>query len=178
MSGMKEYNIAFSGLKRGKHEFSYRIEKAFFDLFDYENMQQPDFTVKLDFVKFQNFMELHFDIEGTHTLTCDLSNEPYSDKLHTEMDLVVKFGEVYDDDNDEILVIPYDAYELNVAQYIYEAIILAIPLKKVHPGVLDGSLHSDTLDKLKEYQIRKHEGVDPRWNKLNEILNNKDHGTS
>jgi len=178
MDALKEYNIAFSGFKRGKHSFSYHIADRFFELFEYDELKNADFQVDLEFIKFQNFLELHFYISGTADLTCDVSNEPFTEPIQSALDLVVKFGEDYNDDNDEILILPHEAYEMNVAQYIYEAIILAIPLKKIHPGVLDGSLKSKTLDKLKEYEIRKKQGTDPRWDQLNELLKNNNHGTS
>ena len=56
----------------------------------------------------------------------------------------------YNDDNEEILILPHGEHELNVAQYIYEMIVLAMPIKKVHPGVEDGYIQSDILEKLKE----------------------------
>ena len=65
-----------------------------------------------------------------------------------------------------------------MAQYIYELIVLAVPSKRIHPGVEDGSLQSDVLDKLeelspKEKEIKEEEDIDPRWNKLKNLLNDK-----
>jgi uncharacterized metal-binding protein YceD (DUF177 family) len=63
---------------------------------------------------------------------------------------------------------------------------LALPLKRIHPGVNDGTLESDVLDKLKELEIKTEEveepekEIDPRWNKLKNILidKNTSNGTS
>ncbi len=177
MNAIADYNIVFSGLKRGSHKFTFRIDDKFFGIFGYGEMNNADFNVDLQFVKFQNFMELHFDIEGHTDLICDVSNEEYTENIRTGLDLVIKFGEKYNDDHEEILVLPYDAFEINVAQYIYEAIVLALPLKRIHPGVRDGSLQTETLDLLHKYRIRKPEGHDPRWDSLNELKKNN-HGTS
>lgn len=68
--------------------------------------------------------------------------------VESEIDLVVKFGDSFNDDHDEILIIPYTEHQINVAQYIYEMIVLAIPQKRVHPGVKDGTLDSAALDYL------------------------------
>ena len=89
----------------------------------------------------------------------------------------------YNDENEELLIIPHSQFKINVAQYIYEAIVLAVPIKKIHPGVIDGTLQSDILEKLKEFEINSFEEdqteeetnreIDPRWNKLKEYTNRK-----
>ena len=58
-------------------------------------------------------------------------------------------------------------------------IVLAKPAKCIHPGVKDGSLKSDILEKLKDYYIDSDnqknvsEEIDPRWNKLKNLLTDK-----
>ena len=51
-------------------------------------------------------------------------------------------------------------------------IVLAMPVKKVHPGVKDGTLDSDLLKRLEELQPKeeKLKNNDPRWNKLKDLL--------
>ena len=77
-----------------------------------------------------------------------------------------------DDDNDEFLILPHGSYQVNVAQPIYEMIVLAVPVKKVHPGVVDGTLDSALLKKLEELQPKeeKLDNNDPRWDKLKDLL--------
>ena len=93
--------------------------------------------------------------------------------------MVVKFGDEYNDEYEDILIIPHGEYEINVAQYIYELIILSVPIKKVHPGVKDGTLQSDILKKLEELSPKgleekeQTEDVDPRWNTLKKLLTDK-----
>ena len=43
---IKEFTIPFIGLKLGKHHFDYKIEKAFFEYFEYEDFN--DVNVKVD----------------------------------------------------------------------------------------------------------------------------------
>src|SRR5690606_41919015 len=107
------------------------------------------------------------------------TNEPYDQKLKGTFDLVVKFGDEYNDENEDILIIPHGEYEINVAQYIYELIILSMPAKRIHPGIADGTLQSDILKKLEELDRKgleekeKTEDIDPRWNTLKKLLTNK-----
>jgi len=86
---------------------------------------------------------------------------------------VVKFGEEYNDESEELLILPHEAYQFNIAQYIYEAVILAVPNKRIHPKVLDGTLESETLNKLQEHTIHRdteEKSTDPRWDKLKDLL--------
>ena len=80
----------------------------------------------------------------------------------------------------DILILPHGEYEINVAQYIYETIILGIPAKRVHPGVEDGTLDSDILKKLEELspkledeKQKTSEDIDPRWDTLKKLLTDK-----
>ena len=41
------------------------------------------------------------------------------------------FANENNEDNEAILIIPHGAYEINVAQYIYELIVLAVPQKRI-----------------------------------------------
>ncbi len=38
----KEFNIPFSGLKQGKHEFDYKIENKFFESFGYNEFNDAN----------------------------------------------------------------------------------------------------------------------------------------
>ncbi len=177
MEKFEEYKIQFSGLKEGEHEFYYHIADKFFALFDYNEFNAVDVEVKLLLNKKPNMLTLTFDIEGTVNVNCDVTNEAYDQEINTVLDLKVKFGSVFNDEDDEYLILPYEAHEVEVQQYIYEGIILAVPLKKVHPKVIDGTMESDILDKLEElspgYEKEEKEETDPRWDKLKKLLNEK-----
>lgn len=173
MDSLKKYNIPFVGLSFGKHSYQYKIDDTFFKTFQYTELQNVNCDAEVIFDKKNTFFELHFKINGSATVICDVTNEPFEQNLENNLDLVVKFGDEYNDENDEILILPHEEYQINVAQFIYETILLAIPVKKVHPGIADGTLKSEVLEKLKEYQIQEKHNTDPRWEKLNQLLTPK-----
>jgi uncharacterized metal-binding protein YceD (DUF177 family) len=173
MDALQDFYIPFVGLKLGKHNFSYHIDDKFFDEFQYEDFNSIECDVKVTFNKKPRLFELDFDITGFAMVNCDLSFEEYKEKIDTQLRLIVKFGNEYNDENEEVLILPHSEYQVNIAQYIYEAIVLALPLKRVHPGIEDGTLKSEVLDKLKEFEIRESKQTDPRWDKLNELLTQK-----
>lgn len=179
MKPLKEFTIPFVGLKIAKHHFEYNVEQAFFEYFEYEDFNNVNAKVEVVLEKKTTLLELHFKVSGFVNINCDLTNEPFNQTIKNEFDLVVKFGNEYNDENIDILILPHGAYEINIQQYIYELIVLAVPIKRVHPGVEEGTLSSEILEKLEELSPKLKENnntnkdVDPRWNTLKKLLTDK-----
>ena len=171
-----DFVLSFFGLKEGSHKFEYKIDKQFFESYSFDEFLNADFVVTLDFVKKSTLLELHFENKGIATVACDVTNESFELPLDGSLDLVVKFGEEFNDENEEVLILPHGEHQLDVSQYIYEMIVLAVPLKKIHPGIEDGSLKSDILNKLEELSPKKNketDKIDPRWEGLKKLLIDK-----
>lgn len=179
MKELKLYTIQYVGLKEGEHTFEYTITKSFFDLFNYDDFNDANVEATLLLTKKSTFMEFDFNISGTINVNCDVTNEPYDQPVNGSYELVVKFGQEFNDDIEDVLILPFGEYEVNVAQYIYELIVLSMPNKRVHPGIADGTLKSDILEKLEELSIpdqrvkEEKEETDPRWDSLKKLLTDK-----
>lgn len=180
MNKTKEYLIPFIGLKLGKHHFEYQISNKFFEIFDYHEFQNSDIKVNLVLEKKSTMLELGFKHKGTVNVPCDLTGEDFDLPIKGKMNLIVRFGETFNNDNEELLILPHGEFEIDVAQDIYEMIVLSVPLRRVHPGVKDGSLKTEALTKLNELAVKeqkkenkKEENIDPRWDKLKQLLTDK-----
>lgn len=176
MKALKAYTIPFVGLKIGTHHFDYEIDNTFFEHFEYDEFHKADVKVDLELEKKSTLLELHFKFDGTVNVNCDLTNEPYDQPVKGAFDLVVKFGPEFNDEEEDLLILPHGSYEVQIEQYIYESIVLAVPAKRVHPGVADGSLKSEVLKKLEELSLNKeandtdNDQTDPRWDDLKKLL--------
>ncbi|MGB3591151.1 MAG: DUF177 domain-containing protein [Nonlabens sp.] len=171
---LNTFDISFSGLKIGKHEFQFKLEDSFFENFGFEEFNSVNLDVTAVLDKRSTIMDLKLETEGTVNVNCDVTNEPFDLELETVMDIVIKFGEEFNDENDEMLVLPHGEHQFNIAQFIYEMIVLSLPAKKVHPGIEDGTLDSVILDKLNELSVSKPESTrntetDPRWDVLKKL---------
>lgn len=167
----REFEIPFAGLKQGKHEFDYVIENEFFESFDYTEFNSAHIGLKVLMTKLSTLLELEFKADGIVNVDCDRSGEPYDQPISGSLELVVKFGDTFNDEDDEILIIPHGSHQVNISQYVYEMLVLAVPRKRVHPGVLDGTLQSEALKKLKELQPKeKKDDTDPRWDALKDLI--------
>lgn len=178
MKELKAFRIPFVGLKEGSHEFEYQIDQTFFDAFEYDAFFEADLKVGLLFVKKATLLALDFSLKGTVNLPCDRSGEPFDLSIRGNLSLLVKFSEDDLEDTDEIVYLPHSAHEINVAQYVYEMIVLSVPAKRVHPSVLDGTMDAKVLEKLKAFEAVKEpreikNTMDPRWEKLQSLLTDK-----
>lgn len=176
----KEFLIPFVGLKQGKHQFEFEINKKFFDGFGFDEYNDVNIKVNLVLEKKSAMLELAFKHKGTVNVPCDVSNEDFDLPVKGKLELLVKFGDEYNDDNDEILILPHGEHQVDVSQYIYEMIVLSVPSKRVHPGIKDGSVAVEILDKLNELTPKekqkeedKKEDTDPRWDELKKLLTDK-----
>lgn len=173
MDAIKEFTIPFVGLKEGKHQFKFTIDNTFFAHFEFNDFDRATLNGELILEKKSSFLELQFYINGTVVLPCDVSMEWFDCPIATQFNLIVKFGLPAAQASDEILILPEGSYQIDVAQYFYEMVVLNLPQKRVHPGIEDGTLQSEIVDKLKALEPKESHlkgSEDPRWNKLKDLL--------
>jgi uncharacterized metal-binding protein YceD (DUF177 family) len=182
MKELKEFTIPFVGLKLGEHQFDFKIGKSFFEHFEYDEFN--DVTIELGVLlnKKTTLLEITLSFEGFVNVQCDMTNEPYDQEISGDYHFVVKFGNEFNDENEDLLILPHGSYEVNIQQYVYESIVLAMPSRRIHPGVKDGTLQSDILTKLEELSPKANEientpdegdEIDPRWDSLKKLLTDK-----
>ncbi len=175
---LKPFIIPFSGLTSGQHEFTYEIDNTFFADFDYQEFNKASIQARAILNKMDAAMQLHFEAQGTVNVHCDVTNEPFDLPIRAILDLVIRFGEVYNDDHDEILVLPHGEHQIDVKQYLYEMTVLAVPQRREHPGLRNGTLQSGIMGKINELQPKESKAIsenitDPRWDSLKKLLTDK-----
>lgn len=181
----RAYDIEVIKLKEGKHEFSFDIDDAFLSNFeDNHIVNKGNLKVDLLLSKEANLINTTFNINGKVELTCDRSLELYDQELSTEQKILYKYGPEEVEIDEDIIMITRDTPTINVAQLIYEFIILAIPAKKIHPDYRD-DMDEDDFDAEGEvvYRSDDQDGdesadkpnndaddkTDPRWEALKNL---------
>jgi uncharacterized metal-binding protein YceD (DUF177 family) len=178
MNDLKEFLVPFAGLKLGKHQFDYQLDNAFFKHFDYDEFNDASIKVDIVLEKKSTMLELDFKHKGTVNVPCDVSGEEFDLPIKGKFKLLVKFADVFNDENEELLILPHGEFQFSVAQYVYETIVLSVPLRRVHPGIKDGSL-KEVIEKLeslapKEGKTEEQKNdIDPRWENLKKLLTDK-----
>ena len=143
------YNIPLRGLSEGKHEFEYSLDKGFFALIDdgTVDVKKGDLKVTVSLKKTSVTFELNFSIVGVVFVPCDRCLDDIPMDVDTKNKLIVKFGKEYSEESDEIVIIPEEDGEINIAWFLYEFIVLSLPAKKVHPAGTCNKAMSSKLNK-------------------------------
>ena len=177
MNELKDYSIAFKGLKDGKHQFHYKIGQSFFEAIDDSVIKNGDFEVNVILDKKSQMLQLDFEIDGNVHTICDNCLGALTIPVAYTGTMYVKFGIVYDEPSDEIIVLPHEENEFNVAQLIYEYIVVSMPLRSVHEDY--DSCDPEMTARLEKFSTEHHEenddteeAIDPRWAALKKLKDN------
>ena len=152
------------GLSSGNHRYVFEIDDTFFESFEYFETDKGRLTVILDLLKETGLMDLHFDIKGSLQLACDRCLKEFDQPVEGKFRLIIKFGDEYVEESDEVMVIPQTESRLNVGQFIFEYINLLLPLQHAHADSRD--CDQKIIEKLEEYSKPQ---TDPRWEALKNI---------
>lgn len=169
MKSLESFIIPFRGLKPGIHRFDLQVDRSFFDQFQHGEIREGEMQVRIDLEKQERMLIFSFTVSGTASLPCDRCNEPVSLPVSVSERLIVKFGEEFQEQDDEVQIIPETESRFDTAPILYEYIHLALPMRRVHPEDDMGTsrCQPDMLARLQ--QLLKKRGPDPRWEKLKEV---------
>lgn len=189
MGKFTEFKLPLKSMPIGTQVFEYKIGKQFFVNMENNDVRNADIDVKLTVTHKNDFYELDFETTGDVTVACDRCLDDLHLPVETSYHTIVKFGEDYNDDNDDFLVIPESDNYLNVAYMLHDTIVLAIPIKHVHPlgkcnramnALLkkhrstaidpeDAEMENNLIDEIDEIDADTKGSSDSRWDKLKDF---------
>lgn len=133
MGKFTAYKLPLKSLTKGTHAFEYHLDKQFFANMENNDVRDADLNVHLTVDYNGEIYALAFEITGEVLLLCDRCLDDLHQPIDTRYDISVKYGDDYNDDSDTLIEIPDSDNYLNVAYMIYDTVVLAIPIKHVHP---------------------------------------------
>ena len=170
MEKKNEFLIPVSGLALGSHSYQFEINDGFFAEREYSEIQQGKVTVGLDIDRQETLMVLHFGIEGTVRVVCDRCADEFDLPIRDEREFFLKLGTENAQESDDVEVISADQADYDVSSLVYEFIILAIPMHRVHP---EGQCNPEVMAMLtmaENVEETKDENeIDPRWAALKNL---------
>lgn len=166
--------VRLSGLADGLHEFDFDLDQRFFEQFEQSEITQGRVKVHVELEKKAGTMTLRFALSGDVDVVCDRCLTPFRAPFETSQRMFLKPGDEPGEVNDEVVVIARDAHEVDVAQWLYEFIVLALPVQRIHPDGADGQEGCDPvmLQHLRAHQAgsaQEEKTSDPRWDALKDI---------
>ncbi len=133
MGKFSAYKLQLKGMPEGEHTYTYHLGQEFFTNMENPDIHGADLNVELRVVHAHDSYDLTFTITGEVILLCDRCLDELPFPIDAHYHVRVEYGEDYDDGKDDLLVIPYSDADLNVSYLIYDTVVLAIPIKHVHP---------------------------------------------
>lgn len=157
MGRLSEYIIPFHSYSNGIHEFDYELNEEFFEHFPESGIRQPEIRFKVRMVKRERQIEFDFELYGRVLLACDRCLEDYEQEIGGQYTLYGKFGSGRSDEEFDVVWIAPDMHQLDLSQYLYEFVILSLPMRKVHPAGSDGKpgCNPEMLNLLNNLSVTK-----------------------
>ncbi|MCF8230735.1 MAG: DUF177 domain-containing protein [Bacteroidales bacterium] len=189
MGTLREFRIAFSGLKLGQHEYKLSVGEAFFEKYHNLEIDHGAVDVNLVMTKKERMLIFDFHLKGWVELICDRCLGKYKHYIEDEEKMFVKRQNgIYEmvEEAEDVLIIPDDWSDFDVGHYVYEYIAVLLPMKRVHANDEKGNPLCDPkmleiLNKVKVTDEDEKEGekkesdenIDPRWEALRKLKNNQ-----
>lgn len=179
------YNIPLRNLTEGVHNLEYTLDNQYFKLIGDadSDIRKGQVVIEATVKRVSSTFEFNFSLNGTVTVPCDRCLDDMLIEVDSKNKLIVKFGKEYSEESDEVVVIPEEEGEINIAWFLYEFVTLSIPMKRVHaPGKCNKTMSSklnkhkavstdddqedDSFDTSDDISIEEEEVTDPRWDAL------------
>jgi uncharacterized protein len=130
MKRLQEFSIPIIGLTQHNYQFDYQLDRSFFESFEEPLITDGVFNVRVELEKRATMMIFLFSFEGKAVTECDRCLATIHLPLSDQQQLIVKYSEEEKECDDELIYVHPETASLNIAQYIYEYICLAMPLHK------------------------------------------------
>ena len=172
MKELKEFCIPFSSLKPGSNSFQTKIDKSFFEAFNYSNPHDCNIDVVFDFRKETHLMDIRVKYNGITNINCDRCLGSMEVNIDGDFNSVIQFSHVEDEViKDGIIYLPYESHQFNVAPVIYEHYLLNFPKRNIHQK---NDCYTKQINLIEEYSVNKKSNTtDPRWDILKDLKNKK-----
>lgn len=168
MKQLRAFKINIFGLSNNPHSFDFSFDEAFFAEFEDSLVSKGKGTCHVDLMKSDSMITLDLSIEGSIELECDRSLELFDYPISTKQEVIFKYGDEERELSEDVFVIIKDQQEINIGEFIYEFIMLEVPMKKLHPKFQNDDNESDELIYSDDSED-KEEGIDPRWAALKSL---------
>ena len=168
MCKLDTFKVDLKDLKEDVTTLHFNINDDYFEAIDAPEVRKGDLTVDVTIQKVSGFFEQEVHIKGAVHIPCDICLDDMEQPIAADNMLTVKLGDTYSEDDDTVTIDEQEGI-LDMSWFIYEFVMLAIPIKHVHAP---GKCNSAMTQKLEELTgaarstEEEAEAIDPRWNAL------------
>lgn len=170
---LSKYDILIHGLEDKNHEYEFEGADAFFKEFEQDIIEGGRFKVKVLLEKNATFIRLNLDITSQLRLQCDRSLDIFEEEFSSREMHIFKFGSTAAEMSEDLEVIPFGTHKINIANLLFDYILLQVPMKKLHPKFRAENTPEEGTLVYKDpgFSEEKEEIQDPRWAALINLKN-------
>ncbi len=137
MKKASRYSIDYQGLSQGGHSFVFDFGDDLFTDGVEAGILGGEGRVEIGLSRHSNFMELGVRISGVVRLECDRCLDEYQQDIDWQGELVVKITEQEGEYDGDIIWLHPAQSRLDLGDWIYESIVLSLPIQRVHNDLGD-----------------------------------------
>jgi len=131
------YSIDYKGLAVGEYDFELPIEDSLFNLWEESEIKSGHGVAKIHLSKHSDMAEMSAELSGEVQVTCDRCLEEFMLPFTWSDGCIVRVtDDVPEDETDDLYISPSEE-KLDLAQWLYESVILSLPYQWVHPDIKD-----------------------------------------
>ena len=168
MSQKEDIIIRFSGLKPGKYTYNYSLTDEFIEEWKNDEIRGGKVRIDVEMERFEHMLMLSFILTGEVTTMCDRCLGDLVVPVEGKEHLNVRFSDTESCDDENVVVLPEKAFEIDLSQWLYEYVAVRIPMQHIHP---DGECDPEVTKYIisEEEEQKDDDEIDPRWEALKKL---------
>ncbi len=185
MEHKTDTTIQFSGLKSGVYDYDFTLDNSFFSVYKNEKILDGKVVFNVRLEKKERLLMFFFDYSGEVLTTCDRCLGEMTMPVKGTQTLYVKFSDTEQSDDEDVVFLPEKAHSIDLAQWMYEYVAIAMPIQCIHEddaegnptcdpemmqyltGASDGERQTDEEGEQEQEALE----TDPRWDVLKTLKN-------
>lgn len=173
VKSMTEYVVRFSELKEDKETFEFVLGDSFFKVFQSSEWENGRITAIVLVQKRHDGITIDIELNGDVKVYCDRCLDVFSYRIETSDRLFVKYGQADEEIDDNVVIVSRDDNQIDLSHFLFEYLVLSLPITKAHPENEDGSSDCDVkmMERLSSHIVSEEtENIDPRWDDLKKLF--------
>jgi uncharacterized protein len=178
LKNLKAFEVEIVALRNGSHQYHFLLDNDFFAYFQNPTLAKGDCQAVVVLEKNERLIRVSFQLKGKLVLTCDRSLDEFDFPIKLKEEIIFKYGEEEKEITEDMWLITPKTPHLALGEFMYEFVVLAIPMKKLHPRYADEHQSSDyhftlvySSQDSPTASDESESEPDPRWNVLKKLKN-------
>ena len=170
MCDLERFKIDLKALTEDETPLDYELDDQYFNALEGAQLQGGSLHVSGSIRKAVGFFELQLHSTGIVRVPCDRCLELMDQPIEADLHLIVKLGTSNTEEDDTITIDEGEGI-LDTSWYLYESIVLAVPIQHVHQP---GDCNDAMMRVLNEHSAARSsdadaQEIDPRWEALKSL---------